>query len=146
VFVAVGVAVSVGVSVGVGVSTGVSVGIGVGVCVSVGVAVGTGVLVSVAVGTGVGVSVGASGVSVGVAVFVGVGVAVGAWLATEPSRQLAPGSVSTGLQLASWKANASAMRARKWVSGDDPAPVMVKGIVAITTSPSGPVAKIEQAM
>lgn len=137
---------STGVSVGVAVSTGVSVGVGVAVAVSVGVAVATGVLVSVAVGTGVGVSVGATGVSVGVAVSVGVGVAVGDWLLTDPLRQLAPASTSTGLQLASWNASASDMRARKKVSGDDPAPVMVKGIVAMTTSPSGPVAPIEQAM
>ena len=156
-----GVGVSVGVRVGVGVSVGVSVGSGSGVFVGAGVSLGrgSGVFVSVAVGTGVSVgawvdvAVDATGVSVaagGTAVFVavglavvegvaeGVGVGVTGMSATNALRQPAPGWRSTGLQLASWLPPSSPMRALKRWSVETPGPVMVKGNVARTMSPVGP--------
>ena len=64
----------------------------------------------------------------------------------EPSRHPAPASTSTGLQLASWKASESAIRMRNSSRAPSPLPVIVNGIVASTTSPSGPAAANEQAM
>ncbi len=143
----VGVGVSVGVAVSVAVGVAVSVAVSVGVGVSVGVSVGVGVAVSVGVSVGVAVSVGVSvGVAVAVSVGVSVGVAVGAMSATNASRQPAPASTSSGLQLTSWNASASAIRARNSVRSLVPAPVTVNGTVASTTSPSGPATPIEQAM
>ena len=117
--------------------------VGVDVGVSVGVSVGVGVDVGVSVGVDVGVSV---GVSVGVGVGVFVGVAVGGMSVTAASRQPAPASTPTGLQLTSWNARASA--ARTWNSARAlwPGPLMVNGTVASTTSPDGPTPPTEQAM
>jgi hypothetical protein len=125
----VAVAVEVAVLVGVNVSVGVAVGTGVSVGTSVGVAVDTGV----SVGTGVPV-----------AVFVGV--AGSDSFVTIPSRQPAPDSTSTGLQLTSWNARESAMRAVNRDKLLKPVPLIVNGIVARTMSPCGPATPIEQAM
>ena len=91
------------------------------------------------------VSVGVS-VGVDVSVTVAVGVAVGGMSVTTASRHPAPGSMSTGLQLAIWNASASAMRTRNSVRSLDPDPVIVKGTVATTTSPDGPGPATEQVM
>jgi hypothetical protein len=135
----VGVGVSVGgAGVSVAVGAGVSVG-GGGVSVAVAVAVG----VSVEPGGGVGVSVEPGG---GVFVAVFVGVAVGATFATDASRQPAPGSVSTGLQLDSWNPSASADFAWNSVRLEEPIAFTVKVIVATVTLPVGPVDGMLQAM
>jgi hypothetical protein len=134
----------IGVSVGGG-GTGVSVGgTGVSVGAGTGVSVGVGRGVSVAVGCGLFVAVG-TGVSVdpGSGVLVGVGVGVGAAFAALPCRHPAPGSVSGGLQLASWNPRPSAIRARNSTRALEPVPVMVNGTFAITTSPVGPVPATE---
>jgi hypothetical protein len=126
-------------------------GSGVSVAVGAGVSVGSGNGVSVAVAVGVSVEPGGGvGVSVepGGGVFVGVvvGVAVGGGLTTDPSRQPAPGSVSTGLQLDNSNPRASAVLAWKNVRLDDPGAFTVNVMVATVTFPDGPVEGMLQAM